>query len=259
MPFLSKDATFRLFRLGLPCLLFFMDLTFAGPLTWPLRCADGTERGCITGIGFPDINNNNLAANCGKPGYKGHTGTDLPIRSEDIAKAHEVLAAADGTVIFAHDGKYDHCPDPDNPDCSTDTERPYHPGYNQGVATCSVLGPWCRNGARGQCYWCFTGGNYVVLRHVGVPGVFATYYAHMKKGSVTVESGENVKQGDVLGLVASSGYSTGPHLHFELWDTDYYKSGDPWPGPCGSNKRVDYWQTPAEKIRHDNDVSAQAR
>ena len=231
------------------CILTFASLeATSGPLAWPLRCADGSERNCIRGIGYPDLEKKNVAANCGKPGYQGHTGTDLPIRDRDIGKNHEVLASADGEVIFTFDGKYDNCPNPENPDCNTNPPKPYFPGYNEGVTTCSTLGPWCRAGGRGQCYWCFTGGNYVVIRHVGIPNVFATYYAHLQLGSVKVQPGDRVKQGDVLGIVASSGHSTGPHLHFELWDRDYYQRGDPWPGPCGPNRNINYWQTREQKL-----------
>lgn len=54
-------------------------------------------------------------------------------------------------------------------------------------------------------------GNYVVIDHGG--GV-ATLYAHMSK--LNVSKGQKVTQGTVIGLVGSTGYSTGPHLHFEV-------------------------------------------
>ncbi len=60
-------------------------------------------------------------------------------------------------------------------------------------------------------------GNYVVIDHGG--GV-ATLYAHMTKRLVNV--GDTVKQGQKTGTVGSTGYSTGPHLHFEIIkDGDY--------------------------------------
>lgn len=54
-------------------------------------------------------------------------------------------------------------------------------------------------------------GNYVVINHGG--GV-STLYAHMTKRAV--KKGDAVTKGDVIGYVGSTGYSTGPHLHFEI-------------------------------------------
>ena len=41
-----------------------------------------------------------------------------------------------------------------------------------------------------------------------------TLYGHMSSRKVSV--GQQVKQGDVLGITGSTGNSTGPHLHFEI-------------------------------------------
>ena len=54
-------------------------------------------------------------------------------------------------------------------------------------------------------------GNYVVIDHGGGK---STLYAHMSKIKTT--KGAKVAQGDVIGLVGSTGWSTGPHLHFEI-------------------------------------------
>lgn len=54
-------------------------------------------------------------------------------------------------------------------------------------------------------------GNYVVINHGG--GV-CTLYAH--QSSIAVSAGKYVNEGDVIGYVGSTGYSTGPHLHFEV-------------------------------------------
>lgn len=53
-------------------------------------------------------------------------------------------------------------------------------------------------------------GNLVVIRH---ENGLETFYAHLSKRSVEV--GEWVNAGDVIGLGGSTGRSTGPHLHFE--------------------------------------------
>ena len=54
-------------------------------------------------------------------------------------------------------------------------------------------------------------GNYVIIAHGG--GV-ATLYGHLLQTSVS--TGQKVVRGQLVGLEGSTGYSTGPHLHFEL-------------------------------------------
>ena len=54
-------------------------------------------------------------------------------------------------------------------------------------------------------------GNYVVIAHGSGN---TTLYGHMS--SRKVKEGQEVKQGDVIGITGSTGNSTGPHLHFEV-------------------------------------------
>ena len=56
-------------------------------------------------------------------------------------------------------------------------------------------------------------GEYIVIDHQD--GTM-TLYAHMSPNSRTVSKGEKVVQGQVLGIVGTTGRSTGLHLHFEV-------------------------------------------
>lgn len=60
--------------------------------------------------------------------------------------------------------------------------------------------------------WGGGGGNLVVVEH-GFG--FSTYYAHNRM--LTVKAGQKVKRNDIIGYVGSTGNSTGPHLHYEVW------------------------------------------
>ena len=54
-------------------------------------------------------------------------------------------------------------------------------------------------------------GNYIVLSHTGNK---TSLYAHLSK--TLVKKGENISTGQTIGLVGTTGASTGPHLHFEV-------------------------------------------
>jgi murein DD-endopeptidase MepM/ murein hydrolase activator NlpD len=43
---------------------------------------------------------------------------------------------------------------------------------------------------------------------------YSTVYAHLSR--ISVKRGQHVKRGDVIGAVGNTGYSTGPHLHYEI-------------------------------------------
>lgn len=71
-------------------------------------------------------------------------------------------------------------------------------------------GEWTGDTSYCQCGGGY--GNYVVVQ--SSEGVYASYYAHLNE--VTVERGKLVNAGDIIGYVGTTGYSTGPHLHFEI-------------------------------------------
>ncbi len=57
-------------------------------------------------------------------------------------------------------------------------------------------------------------GHYVRIRH---GRDYETAYAHLSRYAKGIRPGLKVRQGDVIGYVGSTGASTGPHLHYEVW------------------------------------------
>jgi hypothetical protein len=100
-----------------------------------------------------------------------------------------IYSVADGTVVNLFDGADEQIPGP-------------HP---VGIRTDNI------------------GGNMVVV-DIG-QGAYA-FYAHMQRGSLRVRLGQQVKAGQILGLLGNTGNSTAPHLHFHLMDS---------PSPLNSN------------------------
>ena len=117
---------------------------------------------------------------CGHLSYDKHKGTDIRIRDlVAMRRGVDVQAAADGVVKAVRDGVDD--------------------------VSIRVAGV---ESVRGR-----EAGNAVVLTHGN--GV-ETIYAHLRKGSVAVKKGEQLKRGDRIGLVGLSGQTEFPHLHFEV-------------------------------------------
>lgn len=71
-------------------------------------------------------------------------------------------------------------------------------------------------------------GETVVLDH---GGGLLTLYAHMSV--INADVGEQIERGDIIGAVGSTGLSTGPHLHFEVW-VNGSTAVDPLPYLTGS-------------------------
>ena len=82
--------------------------------------------------------------------------------------------------------------------------------------------------------------NYIIIQHAD--GSVALYW-HMKKASLTSKTvGMSVTTGEFLGVVGSSGSSTAPHLHFEVWSgTTSSTLRDPWTGTCNLLNPTSWW------------------
>ena len=186
--------------------------------SWPIKKADGLNYNDVWSIsGYLDHNaaypNQLTDYNCGTKTYDtaagyNHAGVDIftwpfgwKMMDNDEA---EIIAGADGQIIYKSDGQYDRS-------CS----------FNNNL-------------------W-----NAVYVQHSD--GSVALY-GHMKNGSLTTKNvGEMVSEGEYLGIVGSSGNSTGPHLHFEVYsEVELNGVGqdilvDPYTGSCNSLNPDSWW------------------
>jgi murein DD-endopeptidase MepM/ murein hydrolase activator NlpD len=85
-----------------------------------------------------------------------------------------------------------------------------HPGFDLAAASGTEVAAAAR-GTVVHAGPAGTYGNLVTLRH---DNGFETRYAHLSE--VDVKVGDVVEAGADLGKVGTTGYSTGPHLHFEV-------------------------------------------
>ncbi len=85
---------------------------------------------------------------------------------------------------------------------------------HEGIDIASTHGHPVRAAAEGRVVWAGLKGTYgklVVLEHTHYT---QTWYGHLSQ--VSVKYGQRVAKGATIGLVGSTGHSTGPHLHFEV-------------------------------------------
>jgi hypothetical protein len=82
-------------------------------------------------------------------------------------------------------------------------------------------------------------GHYVILDGDGEDRDYA--FMHLQTGSIPVVAGQHVRTGELLGRVGSTGASSGPHLHFEVWERGgWFEGGDPV-DPLPYLRRWDSW------------------
>lgn len=86
----------------------------------------------------------------------------------------------------------------------------YHKGIDIGASTGSAIVA-SASGVVTTATYSSSAGNYIVISH---GSGMATVYMHCSALYVSV--GQQVSKGDTIGAVGSTGYSTGPHLHFGI-------------------------------------------
>lgn len=97
-------------------------------------------------------------------------------------------------------------------------------------------------------------GNYVMLKHQ--PKVYSVL-GHLRQNSTQVKAGDKVIAGQKLGVCGNSGYSTDPHLHFHVQNSDIfarvdknYKRIDIAKGQKVYFKQIKIIEGDKEKIKH---------
>jgi murein DD-endopeptidase MepM/ murein hydrolase activator NlpD len=81
-------------------------------------------------------------------------------------------------------------------------------------------------------------GNYIVIHGEGESLDFV--FMHLRDGSILVKQGDLVATGEQIAQVGSTGESSGPHLHFEIWVGPWGQGGQPV-DPLPYLRRWDAW------------------
>jgi murein DD-endopeptidase MepM/ murein hydrolase activator NlpD len=115
------------------------------------------------------------------------------------------------------------------------------PGYHLGVDMTAAKGTDVH--AVGDAKVGFAGrrrgfGNLIILDH---GRGYQTYYAHLSKIEKGIKAGVHVARGDMIGLVGSTGRSTGPHLHFETRKDARYLD------PFDETRQLGFWLLTADE------------
>ena len=184
-------------------------------LRWPVRKSIGVSDPDVQAISnFVDQDTSEagtLDFNCGTRTYDGHNGLDIFTAPYSWYK----MERDQGIVIAAAPGTIvEKVSDQPERSCTNDNSE----GEN----------------------------NLIVIEHSD--GSLAVY-AHMRTDSLTARAvGESVTAGEYLGVVGSAGYSTGPHLHFEVgfWEQNgdmiEWKPRDPFAGSCNDLNVESWWE-----------------
>ena len=136
-------------------------------------------------------------------------------------RRHRAQPTATGAHRFPIAGAFDL----GGPDAVFGAKRKGHRHQGQDLAAASgtpVVAPY-RGVVTAVQYQAKGAGRYVVIDGEDYDYVFM----HLRTGSIVVHEGERVRTGQAIGEVGSTGGSSGPHLHFELWVGAWYDGGHP--------------------------------
>jgi len=180
-----------------------------------LQILSGLDEEGLGGVGGPSAYDNPLLS-LDTQGLRNHfrslerksISLDKQLRQlQDVYNTRSILLAATPAIVPVHgypSGRFGYRIDP------FDGERDFHPGIDisapRGNKVKATADGVVLIAARKYSY-----GNLVTLEHkFGI----STRYGHLDR--FTVEVGQKVKKGDIIGYVGSTGRATGPHLHYEV-------------------------------------------
>ena len=157
------------------------------------------------GIDIKDVPAAKNNANSGGPfiAPQDGTGKDLLFRSDRYMETINFLPLG-RPVPGLVTSRYGHRKDPVNG----------KKGFHSGVDMRGAYGQKIRATADGVVKKAFRNGSYGKYVEISHGNGYTTKFAHMKK--ILVKRGEKVSRGQAIGIVGSSGRSTGPHLHYEV-------------------------------------------
>jgi murein DD-endopeptidase MepM/ murein hydrolase activator NlpD len=137
-------------------------------------------------------------------------------RTQDEAELASIQAASDSisAELRARGGGTASAPCQARPVADEGINQPFKPGRHLGIDLHASFGDpihACRAGVVVSAGWLGGYGNAVIIDD---GGGMATLYAHQSR--MAVSAGQQVSAGQVIGYIGSTGFSTGPHLHFEV-------------------------------------------
>lgn len=118
------------------------------------------------------------------------------------------------------------------------SKKLYASGFHNGIDIASSYGEPIRAALRGTVSAIGSCGQYAYGKWIAIKheNGLTTLYAHLS-GYGAFKVGDSVKTGDIIGYEGSTGYSTGPHLHFGVYVTETFRVESMWYGllPLGAH------------------------